>query len=65
MHLLRYYYGGLEPPTLTLFWAGNYGLYVDFKFLNKFGPASLDMPGAFSYEVYDIIHRGEWPIIIN
>jgi hypothetical protein len=36
LHLLRYYYGGLEPPTLTLFWAGNYGLYVDSKFLNKF-----------------------------
>jgi len=64
-HLLRCYYGGLEPPTLTLFWTGNYGLYVDSKFLNKFRgyvmirPASLDMPGVFSYEVYDIIHRGE------
>jgi hypothetical protein len=61
----------LEPPTLTLFWAGNYGLYVDSKFLNKFRgyvmirPESLDMPGVFSYEIYDIIHRGKWSIIIN
>jgi len=28
-------------------------------------PESLDMPGVFSYEIYDIIHRGKWSIIIN
>ena len=28
-------------------------------------PASLDMPGVVSYEVYDILRRGEWSIIIH
>ena len=71
LHLLRYYYGGMEPQTLTLFWAGNYGLYVDSRFLKTFRgyllfrPTSLDMPGVFSSEVYDVIRGGETSIIFN
>jgi hypothetical protein len=28
-------------------------------------PVSLDMPGVFSYEIYDITYREKWSIIIN
>jgi hypothetical protein len=40
----------MEPQTIALLWAGNYGLYVDPRFLKTFRGylmvrlTSLDMP---------------------
>jgi hypothetical protein len=65
------YYGVMEPQTIALLWAGNYGLYVDPSFLKTFRgylifrPTSLDMPRVFTNGVYDVIRRGETSIVIN